>query len=97
MFPTFNSLQNKTNKTALDFVSLALIMTFFVYVALGILSVYMFGSALKKSVLDNVDEEADPSSYVIRVAFLIVLACHIPYAFFPVKESLLIMVDEIQN
>ena len=49
-------------------------MTFFVYVSLGILSVYMFGSALKKSVLDNVDEEADPSSYVIRVAFLIVLA-----------------------
>ena len=97
LFPTFNSLQNKTNKTALDFVSLALIMTFFVYVSLGILSVYMFGEALKKSVLDNVDEEADTSSYVIRIAFLIVLACHIPYAFFPVKEALLIVVDEIQN
>ena len=77
--------------------SLSLIMTFFVYVCLGILSVYMFGTALKKSVLDNVDEEADSSSYIIRVAFLIVLACHIPYAFFPVKEALLIMVDEIQN
>ena len=96
LFPTYNSLgTNKSNKTALDAVSMALIFTFIIYVSLGILSVYMFGSALQKSVLDNVDEEADPSSYVIRIAFLIVLACHIPYAFFPVKESLLIMVDEI--
>lgn len=76
-------------------VLLSLIFTFIIYVSLGILSVYMFGSALQKSVLNNVDEEADPSSYIIRVAFLIVLACHIPYAFFPVKESLLLMVDEI--
>ena len=96
LFPTYNSLGvNKNNKTILDAVALALVMTFFVYVSLGILSVYMFGSALNKSVLDNVDEEADSSSYIIRVAFLIVLACHIPYAFFPVKEALLIMVDEI--
>ena len=79
----------------LDAVFMALIFTFLVYVSLGILSVYMFGSALNKSVLDNVDEEAETSSYVIRVAFLIVLACHIPYAFFPVKEALLILVDEI--
>ena len=98
LFPTYNSLGvNKNNKTILDAVALALVMTFFVYVSLGILSVYMFGSALNKSVLDNVDEEADSSSYIIRVAFLIVLACHIPYAFFPVKEALLIMVDEIQR
>merc|ERR1719225_899996 len=49
------------------------------------------------SVIDNVDEEDNAYSYVIRVAFLLVLACHIPYVFFPAKESLLILFDEAKN
>ena len=43
------------------------------------------------------DEEQNFYSYVIRIAFLLVLACHIPYIFFPTKESFLIIFDELQN
>ena len=70
-------------------------MTTTVYLSVGILSIYVFGSALHASVLENVDEEDNLYSLVIRIAFMIVLACHIPYVFFPTKESLLIMVDEV--
>ena len=72
-------------------------LSFFVYTSLGILSIYTFGSNVKANVMTNVDEEKNAYSYIIRVAFLLVLACHIPFIFFPTKESFLIIVDEAQN
>ena len=95
LFPTYNSLgENRSNRNAMKTVIIGLIMTFSIYVSLGILSIYIFGSELHASVLQNVNEEDNIFSLIIRIAFLIVLACHIPYVFFPTKESLLIMVDE---
>ena len=68
-----------------------------IYCSLGILSIYTFGTDISPSVITNVDEEKNAYSYVIRSAFLIVLACHIPYVFFPTKESFLIIFDEAEN
>jgi len=56
---------------------------------------YDFGTALDANVLTNVDEEkGSVISYIIRVSFLIVLACHIPYIFYTGKESMLIFLVE---
>ena len=95
LFPTYNSLgENRSDRNALKTVTYGLVMTFSIYVSLGILSIYIFGSELHASVLQNVNAENNIYSLIIRIAFLVVLACHIPYVFFPTKESLLIMVDE---
>ena len=65
------------------------------YISLGIICLYDFGTALDANVLTNVDEEkGSVISYIIRVAFLIVLACHIPYIFYTGKESMLIFLVE---
>lgn len=98
LFPTYNSLGvNKNNKTGMKAVMIGNSLSFIIYVSLGVLGIYIFGTSLDTSVLDNVDEENNVYSVVIRVAFLLVLACHIPYVFFPTKESFLIIVDEAQN
>ena len=95
LFPTYNSLgSNKNNATGLAAVMIGSALSFCVYVSLGILSIYIFGSELKANVMNNVNEENNIYSYVIRIAFLVVLACHIPYIFFPTKESFLIIIDE---
>jgi len=70
------------------------VFVFILYTSVGLLSVYMFGSGVDSNVLDNVNEESNTSSYIIRFMFLIVLACHIPYIFYFGKEGLLIFVDE---
>ena len=70
-------------------------MAFGIYVSLAITSIYKFGGTIFESVLDNVDEETNFESYIIRVSFLLVIACHVPYVFFSGKESLCILVDEI--
>ena len=98
LFPTYNSLgRNRSTRNALKTVTYGLIMTFSIYISLGILSIYIFGSELHASVLQNVNQEDNMYSLIIRLSFLVVLACHIPYVFFPTKESLLIMVDEWQR
>jgi hypothetical protein len=67
----------------------------FIYIYVGIVCLYEFGSALTANVLNNVNMEIGSSiSYIIRFAFLLVLACHIPYIFFTGKESLLIIILE---
>jgi len=58
LFPTYNSLgANKSNKTGMQAVAIAASLSFVIYVSLGILSIYSFGSDLKADVLSNVDEE----------------------------------------
>jgi len=72
------------------------------YVLLAILSIYMFGSGVHSSILEDVALECEGNdcpweSIVLRFLFLIVVACHIPFIFFSGKEGLLIIIDEISR
>lgn len=72
------------------------------YVILAVISIFMFGSAVESSVLGNVgdecsDENCPVESVVLRILFLIVIACHIPFIFFSGKEGVLIIIDEISR
>jgi hypothetical protein len=75
------------------FYSLILITIF--YMSLSVVTSYEFGSSLKHSVLDSIDEQTKlDSSLLIRCAYLVGLVCHIPFMFFSAKESFLVIVAE---
>jgi amino acid permease len=97
LFPIYVSLEDQRTNNALKATGLGLGMSFLIYVSMGILSLYVFGSSIQESVLSNINAATSISSYIIRVMFMIVLACHIPYNFFAAKESCLIMIDEFRH
>jgi len=81
-------------------------MTSVIYVAVAVIGIYMFGDLIESSVLDNIGTEYITNSstgkqfweaYTVQIAFMIVLACHIPYVFFAGKEGLCIFVDELDR
>lgn len=96
LFPVIASMKTKSNGAGIKAVVIALAMAMTIYCALSILSIYTFGSMLKPDLIDNVGEETahEWESITLRVAFAIVIICHIPYVFFSGKESFLILVDE---
>ena len=94
LFPVLSSLKTKTNNNGIKAVILALGISMAIYVALSVLSIYTFGSTLKPDIIDNVGEKTTWESIYLRIAFVIVIICHIPYVFFAGKGSFLVLIDE---
>jgi len=96
LFPIYSALEDKTPKGSTKAVTSGLTVTFSLYITMGILSIFLFGEGIESSVMTNVNnnEHNSAASYVLRICFAIVLACHIPFLFFSGKEAVLIIVDE---
>mmetsp|Transcript_111993 Transcript_111993/g.154659 ORF Transcript_111993/g.154659 Transcript_111993/m.154659 type:complete len:141 (+) Transcript_111993:780-1202(+) len=99
IFPIYDELQHQSPQHYNKIATTALSLTGLLYISVGLVSIYMFGDCLQSSVLINIGVEtpANWESYVVRIAFMIVLACHIPFIFYMGKESTLIIVDEINR
>jgi len=72
---------------------------------LSVVSVFLFGQQIEvmnANILNNINVEykINPihwESFVLRILFVIVLACHIPFIFFSGKEAMLIIIDEVDR
>ena len=106
LFPVYSGLRVKTNENCQHVVNLSVTTSFFIYTLLSISGVFLFGHQIENSnanILNNINDEyaigllkghSHWEAYVLRVLFLVVLACHIPFIFFSGKEALLIIIDE---
>ena len=82
--------------------TIGLFLTMIIYLSVALISLFMFGNCLESSVLLNIGETFPAGStnefwegYLVSIAFMIVLVCHIPFIFYAGKEGLLIIIDEI--
>lgn len=89
-------MKSKKSSEGIKSIFLALGMAMVIYISLSVLSIYTFGSKLEADVIINVSHETNHEweSITLRVAFAIVIICHILYLFFSGKEAMLILIDE---
>ena len=75
------------------------ILCFSMYNLVSVPIVYLFGSYIKESFFDNMAVEGNNTwhTYVCRFAYLLIIVSHVPYIFFPAKESFLVIIDEIHR
>lgn len=97
-FPLYHALgPDRSKEKMMKAIGMGMIETTIIYMCCGLFAVYLFGSSVQSNVLDNIDGETTFVSYFIRLAFLILLACHVPYVFFLGKEGACIVVDEVMT
>lgn len=101
LFPIHSHQIDKSVGATVKYISCSMVLVQSLYFALAICCIFMFGSTLNSSVLENIGEpyqgEVGLGSYVSQGLFLVILACHIPYLYYSGKESLLIIIDEIMR
>ena len=98
LFPVYSALKHKSNENCNKAVSYSMYLVTSLYFVISYSSIFLFGKNIESPVTNNVNEEEGHwESYMLRVLFMIVIACHIPFIFFSGKESLLIIIDEIDR
>ena len=97
LFPTANDLQDRSNDSVLTVTLWGNVLICIVCVTVGVLGFMVFGSDTHSSFLDDFGEIDSSVSYIIRVAFLIIVLTHYPFIFFPGKDGLLLIFDEVKR
>ena len=97
-FSTYISLKNRNNTEAMKAIHLTLIFGLIAYIPVSFVGIYLFGDTIDKDLFNNIGSaQANLLSYLMRLAFLIVIAAHIPFIFFASKENVLVIIDELNN
>ena len=101
LFPLYQSFGGKSEARREKIMTtswIAILVLYTVYMGFSFCVVYEFGSSLKHSVLDSIMEQKKlTSSLFIRIIYMIGVICHIPFLFFSLKESVLIVMEETWN
>ena len=78
-------------------VNLTVIMSSIIYLTVAFTIIYIFGPNTKSNFMNNLFELNSWQGETVRVSYLILIICHIPYIYFACKESALVIVCEIQK
>ena len=90
-------MKSRSNKKGFYAAILALVFCFITYNGFSFMAYNTYGDDLKPSIFENIKEENDLLSFVLRAIFLLIFLCNIPFVFFPGKECLLTLIMEIKE
>ncbi|CDW86951.1 UNKNOWN [Stylonychia lemnae] len=96
-YPIFSQLEVKTNKNGYLSPLLAMIFCFITYLSFSYFAMETYGEYLNPNIFENIQVESNIPSYFIRLIFLAIFICNIPFIFLPGKECLLMSIDEGRN
>lgn len=94
LFPVASQMREQSYKNVMSAVALALCFCFSAYFILAYLAQNLFGSDIQVSLFDNMKKDNGVLSIGVRVLFLVIFLCNIPYLFFPGKMSILNAIQE---
>ena len=104
LFPIFSGLRTKTNKNMINATYIATAYGTFIYLLCGYVGIFLFGVNVMndQNIMTDIgySYELDKSNWTVflfQLMFMIVLMFHIAPCFFPGKEALLIVIDEIKR
>jgi len=105
LFPVYSGLGTKTNRNMIDVTIISSGYATVLYCWMGIVGIMEFGRNVgnDSNLINNVSSEYTVSkgvhweSFVLRFIFLIIYILHLPPCFFPGKEALLIIIDELKR
>jgi hypothetical protein len=67
------------------------------YISIGVCGATVYNNEINISILTNLGMDKAMTSYILLIIFIVVLASHVPFAFFPAKETFLVIIDETEN
>jgi hypothetical protein len=76
--------------------SIALAFCVIVYIIFSFLAYISYGDTIQSSIFENIKNENNIASFLIRVMFLIIFICNIVFVFFFAKECFLVLIEEIR-
>jgi amino acid permease len=94
LFPVRNDMQSSAKPKLMVSVTMALIFTMSTYVILSVMAASYFGTAnVQPSIFDNLVDEHDWMSVTLRLIFLTIFMCNIPFIFFAGKLSIFAIIN----
>ncbi len=97
LFPVYICLQNKTTGTMMNSIKISLSFCLVVYIIFSLLALKTYGDLIDPNIFKHIQEENNVQSAAIRVLFLLIFICHVPFVFFAGKDCLLAMIEEVRN
>jgi len=97
VLPSFTELEKRSTERFSQVSVLSTLIYSIMYFSMGMVGVFLFGSETKVNFLLNLSEDKGSISVFCRTIYIFLLMCHVPYLFFPTKEYLLVLYDEIMS